>query len=385
MICRKCKKEAPDGAFCCYCGWKQSKEVRAKNKRGNGQGSVYKTPNGKYRAIQILSYYEEDGKMRRKTYSKVFEKKTDAIAALPTLKSEAKNRKKKSKENITFKQLYEKWLPTHRAGKSTMDCYKSAMKHFKPVWNIQMDEIDIDDLQECLDNCGKGKRTQENMKAMCGLVYKYGIPRNCTPNNLNLSQFLIVGGEGAAHRDSFTDDQINLIRKNLNSAEYADYVYCLIYLGYRPSEFLALEISDYDKEKHFFRSGAKTEAGMNRVVTISPKILPIISRIAESRESGAFFGDAEGKHMTLNYFTESCFYPALEACGIDNPMVEIAGGVKRHKYTPHSCRHTFATLMKRVEGPSKDKQELIGHASEEQLKYYQDVEIADLRRITDLI
>ena len=41
--------------------------------------------------------------------------------------------------------------------------------------------------------------------------------------------------------------------------------------------------------------------------------------------------------------------------------------------------------MKRVEGPSKDKQELIGHSSEEQLKYYQDVEIADLRRITDLI
>ena len=34
---------------------------------------------------------------------------------------------------------------------------------------------------------------------------------------------------------------------------------------------------------------------------------------------------------------------------------------------------------------TKDKQKLIGHASEEQLKYYQDVEIADLRRITDFI
>ena len=210
MICRKCKKEAPDGAFCIFCGWKQEKQPKKKHKRGNGQGSVYKTPNGKYRAIQIICYYEEDGKMHRKSRSQVFDKKVDAVAALPGLKKPIAGKKK---EKITFKQLYDKWLPTHRAGKSTMDCYKSAMKHFKPIWHLQMDEIDIDDLQECLDNCGKGKRTQENMKAMCGLVYKYGIPRNCTPNNLNLSQFLIVGGEGATHRDSFTEDQISNIKK----------------------------------------------------------------------------------------------------------------------------------------------------------------------------
>ena len=187
------------------------------------------------------------------------------------------------------------------------------------------------------------------------------------------------------YRDSFTEEQISNIKKHIDSVNYADYIYCMIYLGFRPSEFLALDISDYDKKNHYFRAGAKTEAGINRVVTISPKILPVINRIAESKDSGAFFGDKEGKHFNLQYFTESCFYPALESCGIENPIVEISGGVKRHKYTPHSCRHTFATLMKRVEGPSKDKQELIGHSSEEQLKYYQDVEIADLRRTTDLI
>ena len=60
-------------------------------------------------------------------------------------------------------------------------------------------------------------------------------------------------------------------------------------------------------------------------------------------------------------------------------------GNKRHKYTPHSCRHTFATLMKRVPGASKDKQELIGHASEEMLRYYQDVGLEDLRAITDAL
>lgn len=41
--------------------------------------------------------------------------------------------------------------------------------------------------------------------------------------------------------------------------------------------------------------------------------------------------------------------------------------------------------MKRVDAQSKDKQDLIGHSSEEQLKFYQNVEIANLKRITDLI
>lgn len=41
--------------------------------------------------------------------------------------------------------------------------------------------------------------------------------------------------------------------------------------------------------------------------------------------------------------------------------------------------------MKRVGGNDKDKLELIGYANEEQLRYYQDVALEDLRKITDAI
>lgn len=78
------------------------------------------------------------------------------------------------------------------------------------------------------------------------------------------------------------------------------------------------------------------------------------------------------------------FYSVLEAAEIDNP-IEMANGVTKHRYTPHSCRHTFATLLKRVNGADKDKLELIGHTSEEMLRYYQDVSLDDLRKITDAI
>lgn len=78
------------------------------------------------------------------------------------------------------------------------------------------------------------------------------------------------------------------------------------------------------------------------------------------------------------------FYKVLDSCGIENPITE-KNGIKRRKYTPHSCRHTFATLMKNVEGTDKDKLALISHTSTEMLRHYQDVDLDGLRRITDAI
>lgn len=381
MKCKACNQELPEAARFCYSCGKEQNPTRSRKKRGNGQGSVIKLPNGKYKAVATLYYVEVDGKRRRKTKTKTFSKRSDAVAALPELKKSPERKK----TNITFQQLYDRWLPTHRAGKDTMNCYKAAYKHFAPVWGLPIADIDVDDLQECLDNCGHGKRTKQNMKALAGLMYKYGIPRQHIPENLNLGPYLIVEGEDAAHRESFTDIQIEKIRRQIGKTTGADYVYCLIYLGFRPSEFLALKLEDYDAANRAFTGGAKTEAGISRKVTISPKIQPYITAIAGTRRTGPFFADGDKKHWKLKSFTEDLFYPVLEAAGIDNPMVEIGGGKLRHKYTPHSCRHTFATLLKKVEAADKDKLELIGHTSEEQLRYYQDVRLEDLRQITDII
>lgn len=381
MTCRKCGAEVPEAPYCCQCGTAQDIPEQRRKRRGNGQGSVYKLESGKYKAVVVLGYFIDDsGKAHRRTRSAVYEKKKDAVAALPELR---KNPRAIEKTNLTFKALYDQWLPTHRAGKDTINCYKAAIKYFKSIWFLPIADIDVDDLQECIDDCPHGKRTRENMRAVVGLVYKFGIPRHVIPENLNLSPFLIVEGESAAARESFNDLDIERIRRAVGTVPYADAIYAMIYTGFRPSEFLALTSSSYDKAHRVLTGGAKTEAGKNRKVTVSPKILPIIERHAA--EGGPLFASADGRAWTLRGFTDDAFYPALEAIGIDNPLVPIAGGKLRHKYTPHSCRHTFATLMKRVPGADRDKQELIGHASGEQLRYYQDSTLDDIRKITDAI
>lgn len=377
MKCRKCHAEIPDESkFCLRCGAKQEVKRNPKS-RGNGQGSVFQLPNKKWIAIKTIGFeVGKDGKARRVTRSKSgFRTKKEALDYLPKIGTEAKVKP------VTFRKIYEAWEPTHRASKSTMDCYRSAMKYFKPVYHVNMTDITVDDLQECLDECRKGKRTRENMKTLCGLLYKYAIPRNLV--TLNMGQYLIVGKGDSTAKDALPDEAVDAIRKNVGIVPGADYVLCQCYLGFRPSEFLALDAINYNRKERAFIGGAKTEAGKDRTVTVSPKIQPIIDLLTENKISGPVFCASDGKPLSIEAY-RAMFYSVLEKCGIDNPVTE-ADGVKRRKYTPHSCRHTFATMMKRVGGTDRDKLELIGHTSVEMLRYYQDVDYKDLRKITDAL
>ena len=377
MICVKCGATVPDLPYCGACGWKQEKAPPVRHKRGNGQGSVYKLPSGKYKAVVILGYSRsEDGRTVKRTRSQVFDRKKDALAALPSLRESPRQRERKS---MTFWQVFDAWLPTHRAGKSTLDCYRSAVRYFGQLFTLPFPEVDVDDLQDCIDDCPKGKRTKENMRACVGLMYKYAIPRHLTADGLNLAQYLTVTGEAAAHRDALTELELARLWRYADTAPGVADVLIMCYTGFRPSEYLALTAESYDAAAQTLTGGSKTEAGKGRIVTLSPKIVPLVAQRA------ARGGPLAGEITDLKRWSESVFYPALEACGIDNPIVEVAGGVQRHRITPHSCRHTFATLIKRVQGADKDKLELIGHTSTEMLRHYQDVDLADLRKITDAL
>ena len=134
---------------------------------------------------------------------------------------------------MCFKALYDKWLPTHKAGKSTMDCYKAAIKYFEPVWFSRMQDIDIDDLQECLDDCGKGKRTQQNMKAVCGLVYKYGIPRQAVPDNM----IFACVTDGIKKRNPFRKISDVLRRNDLWHILHEKYLRKFIYFSQKSFNF----------------------------------------------------------------------------------------------------------------------------------------------------
>ena len=380
--CVKCSKDIPDDAlYCPSCGASQQPQKKSRKKRGNGEGTVYRLPDGSYKAVKTVGYQldnESHKAIRKRVTKSGFKTKKEALAYLPQLGAQPQGIRK----DETFLVIYEMWLPIHMdkgVTKSTMDYYKAAFQHYKPIWYTPFSGLTIEALQACLDNCPHGKRTRQNMKALGTLLYKYAIPRGYVDKNL--AQYLTVKGEASKEREPFTDEEIEIVRQSIGKVPYADYIYCQIYTGFRVDEFLKLDIAKYNREKGVLQGGEKTEAGTDRYVSISPKIQPIIDRLTEGRTEGLIFTDENGKALTPDRYRKNCFYPALKAMELPLPAPD---GHER-KLTPHCCRHTFATLVKRIDAPTRDKLELIGHTDEKMLQHYQHANYEDLKAITDKI
>jgi len=384
MLCRKCKGIIPDGSnFCNLCGAKQIIEQKKKKsrRRGNGEGSVYQLKNGKWACSVVLGWLLDDkgvGKPVRKK-KEGFNTKAEASAFIPKLKEGVTVI---TDVNLTFQALYLRFIEQHeqKVAKSTIDCYKAAYKHYKDVWHIRFLDLGVDDLQNCLDECPAGRRTKENMKALGTLLYKYAKSRKMETDNF--AQYLYVGTDQKSTRPSFTLEQVEQIRNAVGKIPGADYVYCMIYTGYRPNEMLQLTRKSYQKDGdiEYLVGGFKTEAGTGRSVTISPKIRPILLPMI-MRADPYVFPREDGSLMDDRWFREKLFYPLLSALNIQH----IPDAEHPAYYVPYSCRHTFSNLIKAVKGDEKDKSSLMGHTDPKMTRQYQESKLPELKAITDAI
>ena len=371
MICKSCRKEIPVGSiYCMFCGRKQTNTK--KQRVANGMGTTYKRGNT-WTAKVIVGWRtrEEDGKRVPITkYQGGFATRKEALDALPKLFNTP------TVKIQTFYEVYERWKSKHavRVDSVTMGCYTAAFKHFANIHHYKITDITAIMLQNCIDKCPNGKRTKQNMKAVAGLVMKYAIDDRQIV--VNAAQNLYVGNDPTVHREPITEDELETIRKAFNREPYAKYVYALCYLGFRPTEFLTLKKSDYHEENgtHYFVSGIKTAAGIDRAVTIPPKILPIIQeRLAVEGTNLLFPKEKFGQYslMTEAYFRDYIFKPLMERLGIEGKV-------------PYSARHTYSNKIKRVKGADRDKAELMGHADYELTKkVYQSTDLEERKAITD--
>lgn len=381
MVCQKCGIDLPETfAFCPMCGKSVAKQEKKRRRRANGEGSVIRR--GKSYSIRITTGWTlKDGRAVQQFAEKGgFKSQKAALEYMPTLREEAM-RPHSSYEKITFEELYDKLIERHakRVSKSTMGCYVSAHKHFSEIYSLPFADLNTEDWQLCIDDCPNGIRTKQNMKALGTLMYKLAAELRVFGVNTetNFASLVWLPTDDSESRQPFTLEELGKIKAGASAGiRYADWILAMCYTGFRPSEFLALKKGSFDAERWTLRGGAKTEAGKNRIVPVHPLIRPIIAK--QMIAPGEYlFSVHRDKPTTLDNFRQACFYPALEALGIQS----VPKPREKPERTPYSTRHTFATMMKSVKGSDKDKAALMGHTSFEMTLHYQHEDYDSLKKI----
>lgn len=348
--------------------------------RGNGTGTAFRR--GRTWTAKVTVGYKEspDGshliQIRRTKGG--FATRKDALNYCAALMTAGP-----AKKNMTLQEVYDAWEPFYspRVGQSCMDNYYYAYKHFAPLHNTFIHLITALDLQNCMDQCPAGKRTHENMRCVAGLLWAYALDREIVTRDITAN--LYTGNGETVQREPLTEDEVKVIREQVGKMPYADYVYALCYLGFRPTEFLSLKKTDLSivKGQLVLTGGSKTPAGIDRTVAVPPIIGDIIARQMRTKDTDLLFPRAVWSHhavprfkgwaqMSHSYFREFIFKPMMKKLNIAEGKV------------PYCARHTYSDKLKNAKGPDKAKASQMGHTDYAFTQsHYQSNTIEDLKKI----
>lgn len=328
MVCKKCKKEIQnDFIFCPYCGRKLAEE-RKKRGRANGTGSVFRTSDNRWKGQKVLFYYtDKDGKRQKKTQTKTFDRKVDAIQF-------ADSSEKPETVSITLNDLREIFITSKKYDKLS-DSQKNklgyAWNKLQPIQFVKISDLAIDRMQEVIDGAAKTYYPARDMKVLLSHLYTIAIQRQ--QETINKSEYIELPDAPKAKRQAFTEEEIAALWDDYNGQnesgsvkprKFTGYILTMIYTGMRIGELFGIEKINVHLEEKYMIGGEKTAAGRDREIPISDLIFPIVKY---------FYNAGKSKLVHRN---------------IDNFYAEYWGTIDRLKIRhlpPQTCRHTYFTML----------------------------------------
>ena len=155
--------------------------------------------------------------------------------------------------------------------------------------------------------------------------------------------------------------------------------FTLAYTGARARELLAMNCQDIDLAQQVVIL-RKTKNKRERVVPITKAVADLLFYVLMRRiklpwadppsKEPALWLSMVGHRMCYSLLLKA-FHRHLAHCGIDRPL------------TPHSLRHSFATLLLKGGANLRSIQTLLGHVSIQSTMIYTHVDVGDLREAVE--
>ena len=320
----------------------------------NSFGSVIKLGGKRRRpyAVRITAGWTDDGKQILK-YISYHAKKAEAVQALLEFNQ---NPHDIDAARITFAEIYERWseIEFKKLSESSVKGYKSAFKHCKPLYGKVFKELRKTHLQAVIDAID-APSMKETTKFLFQKSYRFALENDIVQKDY--SSFVTLPKKlPAKPKVPFTQDEIDYLWENIDSIKYADFTLILLYTGMRIGELIAINKSDIHLEERYMVGGSKTDAGIDRVIPLHDRIIPLIEKRMNEAEHEWLFSNKRGARLQYSPFMKYHWKKLMQ---------DIKG-----EHTPHDTRHTFITNMDRLNVKKLTIQRIVGHSNADVTEHY---------------
>jgi integrase len=296
---------------------------------------------------------------------------------------------------VTVAEWSEQWLGTLVVKPKTRDSYESLlMCHVLPRWgSVRLERVTLADVKAWIPSlatkngkplsASRTKQAYQVLSMMLDLAVEDGrLPRNpARPSHGRMRGMLPTIPKNSV-RKYLTPQQLEALAEA--AGEYGALIRTLGYTGLRWGEASALMVSDVDilnRRIHVRRaiSDIKGQLIFGTPKTHAMRSVPITSSLASELEqliferpaSDPLFTAPNGGWLHLRNFRYRDFDPAVKAAGL-------------HSITPHTLRHTAASIAVSADANVKAVQRMLGHASAAMtLDVYADLFDDDLDTLAD--
>ncbi|MBR5087822.1 MAG: tyrosine-type recombinase/integrase [Ruminiclostridium sp.] len=264
--------------------------------------------------------------------------------------------------NATVGDIYSMWSEAHfeQISKKTADCYRSVWKHFEPIAGMKIREARAIHFQNIV-NAHIGAGVSREIKALSKALCRFAVENDLIDKNY--AEFIKLPKISKTEKMTFSTTQIAELWRHSGDRN-VQAILVMIYMGFRIGEMTALTTGSINLRAGYITGGIKTDAGKDRIV-------PFPANIPEIRDfvTGWVRSMPPGERLfpvTEHTFRARVFYATLIRLGMINAELDNKGAIVFHEHchlTPHSTRHTFASLSVAAGMRPERLQKIIGHAS----------------------
>lgn len=274
--------------------------------------------------------------------------------------------KRRQRNTITLRQLFNEWLPIHSQSisNSAVKSYHIAFKHISNISDMPITNIHFQHLQNVINSMhakGLSYSSCKKVRSLFNQLLNYAIIKDYPITNYSLH--LKLGPNiPTIQRKVFTRQQINKLWAI--DTPYSHMILILLYTGLRIGELLKLRRQDiYRRSAYLIVRHAKTKAGEGRIIPLHHRIMPLIEQLYTNTDDYLF---------TISYTTFRKHFQDI--------MKQL-----NCKHTIHDTRHTFASLLDAV-APPNTLRSLLGHKQGDiTTRVYTHKTIRELRKAIELL